>query len=197
MLDERVDKIWAWLRQKTDSGDLRKELLREDEFGPASDEMLSLAHDLDFLERCKISPEEELIKTFELRDDKGNLNRYDPDLAERELSELMQSVRRQVSASIFSAQLAMDHGFAFLLGGGLHHAMTFQGRGFCQFNDIAIAARAIQREGKANKIAVIDIDAHKGDGTAQIFEKDSSVATFSIHMASGWPLDISLREYKW
>ncbi len=136
-------------------------------------------------------PEEELIKTFELRDENGKLNRYNPSKANRPLNSLMLSVRRQVSASIFCAEKAYENGFAFLLGGGLHHAMSFQGRGFCQFNDIAISARSLQDSHGVKKVAVIDVDAHKGDGTAEIFENDPCVATFSIHMASGWPLDSS------
>lgn len=189
MLDERVDKIWAWLRQKIDSGDLESIRLCEREFAPASYDVLALAHDEDFLKRCESAPQEELFKTYELISENGEFNRYDPRLASRELPELMQSVRRQVSASIYSAELALEHGFAFLLGGGLHHAMTFQGRGFCQFNDIAVAARSLQKTKGAEKIAIIDIDAHKGDGTAQIFANDEKIATFSAHMASGWPLD--------
>ena len=59
--------------------------------------------------------------------------------------------------------------------------------GFCVFNDVAVAARAMQAEGLARKIAIIDCDVHHGDGTASIFTGDSSVFTASLHCEDNWP----------
>jgi acetoin utilization deacetylase AcuC-like enzyme len=63
------------------------------------------------------------------------------------------------------------------------------GSGFCLINDIVIAARKLQADGSARQIWVIDVDAHKGDGTAALTHGDETITTLSIHMASGWPLD--------
>jgi acetoin utilization deacetylase AcuC-like enzyme len=71
----------------------------------------------------------------------------------------------------------------------MHHAQRDGGAGFCLVNDLAIALRRLQFEQRIRSAWVIDLDAHKGDGTAAITAGDSSIATLSIHMARGWPLD--------
>jgi acetoin utilization deacetylase AcuC-like enzyme len=87
------------------------------------------------------------------------------------------------------------------LAGGTHHAHTDFGSGFCVFNDVAVAACAMQAERLAQVIAVVDCDVHQGDGTAAIFQGDPSVFTFSIHGARNFPfrkqssdLDIGLED---
>jgi acetoin utilization deacetylase AcuC-like enzyme len=88
----------------------------------------------------------------------------------------------------------------------MHHARYDSGAGFCLVNDVAVAARKIQEEGRVNLVWVIDLDAHKGDGTAELVhfargrneitppplqEKNAApcILTLSVHMARGWPLD--------
>jgi acetoin utilization deacetylase AcuC-like enzyme len=71
----------------------------------------------------------------------------------------------------------------------MHHAQKEHGAGFCMVNDLVIALRRLQSEGRIRTAWVIDVDAHKGDGTAAITAEDDSIATLSIHMARGWPLD--------
>ena len=68
-----------------------------------------------------------------------------------------------------------------------HHASADRGSGFCVFNDIAVAARALQREGLIERVLVVDLDVHQGDGTAAIFAGDESVFTFSMHGAKNFP----------
>jgi hypothetical protein len=70
------------------------------------------------------------------------------------------------------------------LGGGLHHAGIHSGRGFCIFNDVAVAIRRIRQEGFAESILIVDLDLHDGNGTREIFAEDDSVFTFSIHNRS-------------
>ena len=70
----------------------------------------------------------------------------------------------------------------------MHHAMSFVGQGFCLLNDLVVALRVLQREGAIVRALIIDVDAHKGDGTAQITQGDDSIYTVSLHMAEGWPL---------
>ena len=73
------------------------------------------------------------------------------------------------------------------IGGGLHHAFPNHGEGFCPFNDVAVAARVLQRRG-LERVAVIDLDVHHGNGTAFIFESDPRVFTFSMHQQHNYPM---------
>mgnify|MGYP006272201547 CR=1 FL=1 len=67
------------------------------------------------------------------------------------------------------------------LGGGFHHARPRHGSGFCVFNDVAIAIEHLRENGFAGNIAIVDLDYHQGDGNAEIFKRDRSVLTFSMH----------------
>ena len=71
----------------------------------------------------------------------------------------------------------------------MHHAQKEYGAGFCLVNDLVTALRRLQAETRIRSAWVIDVDAHKGDGTAALTAGDDSIATLSIHMAAGWPLD--------
>ena len=73
------------------------------------------------------------------------------------------------------------------VGGGLHHAFPNHGEGFCPFNDVAVAVRVLQRRG-LERIAVIDLDVHHGNGTAFTFERDPRVFTFSMHQQHNYPM---------
>lgn len=102
--------------------------------------------------------------------------------------ELVERCRRSVGSTIGACRAALNEGVAASLTGGTHHAFPDHGEGFCVFNDVAVAARAIQDEGRARRIAVIDCDVHQGNGTAAIFAGDPAVFTFSIHGARNFPL---------
>lgn len=73
------------------------------------------------------------------------------------------------------------------IGGGLHHAFPNHGEGFCPFNDVAVAARVLQARG-IDRIAIIDLDVHHGNGTAFTFESDPRVFTFSMHQQHNYPM---------
>ena len=73
------------------------------------------------------------------------------------------------------------------LGGGLHHAFPGHGEGFCPFNDVAVAARVLQARG-IERIAIVDLDVHHGNGTAFTFESDPRVFTFSMHQQHNYPM---------
>ncbi len=102
-----------------------------------------------------------------------------------------------------AARLAVDPssgGVTGNVGGGFHHAFADHGEGFCLFNDVAMAIRLLQRDGLIARAAVIDCDAHHGNGTATFFQRDRSVFTFSMHAEDNYPvekpagsLDIGLR----
>lgn len=101
--------------------------------------------------------------------------------------------------SIKASEFALQHGIAMNIAGGTHHAYTNRGEGFCMLHDQAIAARYLQKKGLAKKILIVDLDVHQGNGTAEIFQNDDSVFTFSMHGQSNYPfiketsdLDIAL-----
>lgn len=109
--------------------------------------------------------------------------------------------RIAIGGSILTAQLALEYGLACNTAGGTHHAFPDYGSGFCIFNDLAIAARVLQQLHLVNKVLIIDLDVHQGDGTAYIFAQDPTVFTFSMHCEVNFPgtkqrsdLDIPLPE---
>lgn len=100
---------------------------------------------------------------------------------------MIQATFLATGGSIEAAHIALDCGAAVNLGGGFHHAFHAHGEGFCAINDIAVAIRVLQREGRVRKAMVIDCDVHQGNGTAAIFATDKSVFTLSLHQANNYP----------
>jgi len=100
-------------------------------------------------------------------------------LVEREL--------RIAQGTIDGCHYAFNYGIAFNVAGGTHHAGTNWGEGFCLLNDQAIAANYLLDKKLATSILIIDLDVHQGNGTAQIFEHNPQVFTFSMHGANNFP----------
>lgn len=100
-------------------------------------------------------------------------------LVEREL--------RIAQGTIEGCLKSLDHRISMNIAGGTHHAYTDHGEAFCLLNDQAIAARYLQYHNIAEKILIVDLDVHQGNGTAEIFEDDDSVFTFSMHGAGNYP----------
>lgn len=102
-----------------------------------------------------------------------------------------QLVKRELAitgGTVKAVQYASKYGVAGNIAGGTHHAYRDRGEGFCLLNDAAVAsAVALERFG-INKILVVDLDVHQGNGTAKIFEDDERVFTFSMHGAKNYPL---------
>jgi len=86
-----------------------------------------------------------------------------------------------------SGRLALQHGVSVHLGGGFHHAFRGHGEGFCLLNDVAVAAAALRAEGAVERVAVVDLDVHHGNGTASIFQDVPEVFTFSMHQENNYP----------
>ena len=96
--------------------------------------------------------------------------------------------RTACAGTVLTGQLALEHGMAANTAGGSHHARFEQGAGFCVFNDVAVAIRVLQADRAVERVLVIDLDVHQGDGTAAIFEDDDSVMTVSVHGAKNYPV---------
>ena len=161
---------------------LRAALLASGEFAEAdfhlphaaSDDELARAHDLAYI---RAVADGRLEKSAE----KQIGFPWSPGMVERS--------RRSAGATIGACRAALQDGVAANLAGGTHHAFRDHGAGFCVFNDAAVAARAMQAEGRARRILVADCDVHQGNGTAAILRGDDSVFTFSIHGARNYPFD--------
>lgn len=101
--------------------------------------------------------------------------------------ELVQRVKYTAGATIAAARTALREGVGVSLGGGTHHAASGHGEGFCLYNDVAVAARTMQAEGRIRRAVVIDCDVHQGNGTAEISSGDPTIYTFSIHGEKNFP----------
>ncbi len=130
---------------------------------PADEEDLLLAHS------------EELIRRVERGES------VDPDTPLR--PGIYEAAKLIVGASMRAGELVLrgDHRVAFGLGGGLHHAKRDREAGFCVFNDVAICALNLLERLGARRILVLDMDAHAGDGTAEIFYGDPRVLLVDLH----------------
>ncbi len=114
-------------------------------------------------------------------------------------AEIVRRARYSAGGTIEACRAALEEGIAVNLGGGTHHAFSDHGQGYCWLNDSVIASRAIQAEGLAGRILIIDCDVHQGNGTAAIVNNDPTIFTFSIHGKNNFPyqkeksdLDIAL-----
>jgi acetoin utilization deacetylase AcuC-like enzyme len=100
---------------------------------------------------------------------------------------MVERSRRSAGATIAACRSALVHGCGINLAGGTHHAHRDHGAGFCVFNDAVVAARAMQAEGLAGHVLIVDLDVHQGDGTAAIVGDDPTIHTLSIHGRNNFP----------
>ena len=94
-----------------------------------------------------------------------------------------------IQGTLRTSQLALNYGIACHLAGGTHHAFKDCGSGFCVFNDLAYASITLLNQEKINKILILDLDVHQGDGTASICENIDNIFTCSIHCKNNFPFD--------
>ena len=102
--------------------------------------------------------------------------------------ELVQREMHIMQGSVQASVFALEFGIGMNIAGGTHHSFADRGEGFCLLNDIAIASNYLLDNNLVKKILVVDLDVHQGNGTASMFEGNSSVFTFSMHGASNYPL---------
>jgi len=141
--------------------------------GPATDEEVLRVHDADYLQRVQYG----MLTEAEMRR-----------IGFPWSAEMVVRSRCSAGATVQACRHALVDGVAVNLAGGTHHAFRDAGEGFCILNDAAIAARAMQAEGRIARAIVIDCDVHQGNGTASILRGDDTIFTFSIHGANNFPL---------
>lgn len=114
---------------------------------------------------------------------------------------LVKRTLASVGGTLAATKEALANRWGGNLAGGTHHAFRADGSGYCVFNDIAVAIRWLRSTAQAKRIAVVDLDVHQGDGTAQIFQDDPDVLTLSVHCEVNFPfrkqqskIDVSLAE---
>ncbi len=100
---------------------------------------------------------------------------------------MVERSRRSAGATIEACRVALREGISVNLAGGTHHAYADKGGGFCVFNDAAIAACQLRRDGRVARVAVVDLDVHQGNGTASILRNDPFVFTLSLHGEKNYP----------
>jgi acetoin utilization deacetylase AcuC-like enzyme len=131
-----------------------------------------------------------LVHTPEYLDDLEHL-RWTARTRMSELPLSREIVRAYVLAAggtTLAASEALAARAAVHLGGGFHHAFADLASGFCYINDLAVAIRVLQRDGRVRRAAVVDCDLHQGNGTAHVFRDDPAVFTFSIHQEHLYPV---------
>lgn len=103
--------------------------------------------------------------------------------------------------TVIGANKALTCKISMNIAGGTHHSFSDRGEGFCLLNDQAIAAKYLLKNHTINKILIIDLDVHQGNGTASIFKSNDQVFTFSMHGDKNFPfkkeksdLDIGLKD---
>ena len=101
--------------------------------------------------------------------------------------QLIERSRTAVAGTIQTANLAIETGKALNLTGGYHHAFADFGSGFCLFNDLYLAAKAMQSHAGMDNVLIIDLDVHQGDGTAKLAENDDDIFTLSLHGEKNFP----------
>jgi len=139
---------------------------------PVSRELLALAHEpayLDDLDALRWTPRTQYSELPLTR-------------------EIVDAFALGASGTTLAARLALEHGAAAHLGGGLHHAYAGHAEGFCYINDLAVAARAMLAERRVERIAIVDLDVHQGNGTAHIFRDEPAVFTLSLHQENNYPM---------
>jgi acetoin utilization deacetylase AcuC-like enzyme len=191
LLADRYTNTLAALKAHPRLGPVAKQWLITADPQPFSRELLMRVHHDKYVNALlSDDPLQVVGEIFEFINADGTFNeRYIASADNRPMKELVHKRLAHAAGTLLAAETALEKGFCYFLGGGAHHAMTQGGRGFCMVNDLMIAVRDLQSRGKIKRVWIIDLDAHKGDGTAEITINDDSVQTLSIHMQRGWPLD--------
>ncbi len=150
--------------------------IKEDSFfhpDPLTEETVLLTHNKEYWEKLK-----------HLKLTKKEIRKIGFPLSEK----LVHRGLHISNGTLQCAYFAQQYGVAMNIAGGTHHSFTDRGEGFCLLNDIAIAANYLLEKNEVQNILIVDLDVHQGNGTAQIFQEEDRVFTFSMHGAKNYPL---------
>ncbi len=165
-----IEKYGLVRDQLIHEGLLQEKDLIEPELCPAS--IICRAHDPKYWER---------LKSFQL--DEREERRIGIPVHQASLNRAISSAFGTLSA----ARAALSEGVAFNLGGGTHHAFHSYGEAYSMVNDLAIASCQLLHEGVFQRILIVDLDVHQGNGTASMMAEEDRVFTFSMHGARNYP----------
>ncbi|XP_048777185.1 uncharacterized protein SYNPCC7002_A1628-like isoform X2 [Ostrea edulis] len=135
-------------------------------------DLLKCVHTPDYIDRFiggKITVKEQRLTGFE----------WSPGIVSR--------CRLETGGTLLAGRIAIEHGIACSTGGGTHHAFPSHGAGYCLLNDMAVTAAVLFKECLVQKVLIVDLDVHQGDGTAFIFSDSCAVFTFSMHCEKNYP----------
>lgn len=135
-------------------------------------ELLASAHDADYVAQvaaCTVPPAIEREIGFPVDE------------------RVSQRARLASAGTMLAAELALTHGIACNTAGGSHHARRAQGAGFCTLNDVAIAATNLLAARRVERILIVDLDVHQGDGTAEMLADEPRAFSFSMHAEKNYP----------
>ena len=150
---------------------------------PAPIELLQTIHTDEYLQR--LTQSRQIAAALEL----ASLAWVPSDILDRHV---LQPMRLATMGTVLAAQAALESGIAINLSGGYHHASRDRGSGFCVYSDIAIAIASLRQSGQltaTDSIAIIDLDAHQGNGIARIFEPDRSIHILDMYNRDIYPQD--------
>ncbi len=160
---------------------VKERLLEEGTLGPAD---IRLPPPADTADLARVHTQEYLSRALE-----GALTPSEERLLEVPYSAtFLRAFVLCCGGTTLAGRLALEEGIAVHLGGGFHHAFPDHGEGFCLFNDVAVAVEALRAEGAVDRVSVVDLDVHHGNGTAAIFRDEPRVFTFSMHQERNYPL---------
>ena len=146
---------------------------------PCSEETLKRAHSEDYIKNIK-------NKTL----DKNGIKKIGFPLVDS----VVQRSLVATGGTVLASKLAIKYGLACNTAGGSHHANFDGGAGYCVFNDVAVAAQYLLDRGLAERILIVDLDVHQGNGNSEIFKDNKNVFTFSMHSKSNYPAKKSISD---
>jgi acetoin utilization deacetylase AcuC-like enzyme len=156
---------------------LHEGILRKEDFfepGELSEERILQVHDRAYWGKLRDGG-------LDAREARRTGFEYSPRLVQRE--------RTIMKGTLLAAEKALEGGISMNIAGGTHHAFRDRGEGFCLLNDLAIAADHCLRSGLVEKVLIVDLDVHHGNGTASIFEDEERIFTFSMHGQGNYPME--------
>ena len=174
----KFSKAWRLFLQSADHKD---EIVHKDPGYGISDEQLLLVHTQAYLDSLQQS--KNIADIIEI-----SLARLIPNSILRR--QLLLPMRYACQGTIVASEAALSCGMAMNVGGGFHHASAGHGEGFCVFADAALSIQHLRKHGHlqtADKILMIDLDAHRGNGFDDIFADDTAVQIFDMYNAQVYP----------